>query len=735
MLRNALLAVLTLLLAKQSYSQHADLGTGVLKNQIWWLNWAGVTVSDGATKTFLTNDSLTITVTFSNATTREPVPAAMNTYFGAVLHLLYDFSDPSILPSLYDGPIQGGIITFTMTISASRNGTPVSFYLVSADAEASRVDEVTTLQTNGSAWQTMSLFRNSTQTTDPLSGCGTKTVAISATYGGNYQQGQNPIVTTRSPGTTSLTLDVSFDHGARAGGMSQAFGILQSDDRGDLPASYGFAQHQLLYTLKNPCNYLAPLPSLAQNVDLMIGSVPGDADPIQYTDDNAIGVDEEGVSTFPAYDGNGSYTINMPVANNTGAIAWLTGWFDYNRDGAFQPVEATTIPIPSHATSASLVWTGLPQYLPQGSATGYGFRFRLSSDQQATQRPTGFAKDGEVEDYLVPAETLCSTFQPGITANQSVCSGQQVPLQASGATTYNWSPATSLSDPSIANPIASPQTTTTYNLTAVNAQGCMGNAAVTITVKTVNIPPVGITPADTSVCYGDTIKLTAFGGDQYAWLSTSRQPLGTDSSLTAIVDTTTQYQVTITDQLCQYTTTLTAAVTVRPPPVLSITSSNDVNCTVVQSTLQATGAVSYQWLPADGITNLLTPNPVVAPLATTTYYVKGTDAAGCSTTDSVTVRVDNAADLNRYPVANAFTPNNDGHNDCFGLKNWGRVTTLELSVFNRHGMRVFYTTNPQDCWDGTYNGVPQPGGGYAYQIKATTTCGTVYRKGIVILVR
>jgi hypothetical protein len=219
------------------------------------------------------------------------------------------------------------------------------------------------------------------------------------------------------------------------------------------------------------------------------------------------------------------------------------------RDGAFQPSEATTIPIPNHATSASVAWTGLPQYLPQGGAAGYGFRFRLSSDIQATQRPTGFAKDGEVEDYFVPAETLCSPFQPGITANQSVCHGQQVPLQASGATTYNWSPATDLSDPTIANPIATPQTTTTYNLTATNAQGCMGNAAVTITVKTHIIPPAGITPADTTVCYGDTIKLTAFGGDQYAWLSASRQPLGADSSFTIIVDSTTQYQVTITDQL------------------------------------------------------------------------------------------------------------------------------------------------------------------------------------------
>jgi len=86
-------------------------------------------------------------------------------------------------------------------------------------------------------------------------------------------------------------------------------------------------------------------------------------------------------------------------------------------------------------------------------------------------------------------------------------------------------------------------------------------------------------------------------------------------------------------------------------------------------------------------------------------------------------------------IPNAFTPNNDGKNDCFGLKYWSRITSMQFEIFNRWGQRVFFTSDPTGCWDGTYNGVPQPPGGYIYQIRATTICGTATRKGMVMLIR
>jgi gliding motility-associated-like protein len=88
-----------------------------------------------------------------------------------------------------------------------------------------------------------------------------------------------------------------------------------------------------------------------------------------------------------------------------------------------------------------------------------------------------------------------------------------------------------------------------------------------------------------------------------------------------------------------------------------------------------------------------------------------------------------------YFMPNAFTPNNDGINDCFGLKFWGNITKLDFSIYNRFGERIFYSTDPVKCWDGRYKGVLQNIGAYVYIIKAVTACDTVERKGTVFLVR
>ncbi len=796
-----------------TFAQYADLGASPLKNRIWWFNWAGFTVAEGASRTFTTNAGLTVQINFSNVTQHVPVPYVMDTWGGSLLYLLYDFSDPTIMPALYD-VMSTQSFTYTLTITATRNGLPTPFSIVTADAEASFMGETSTLQTNGGNWQTIQFYRNSGQIDDPLVGCGTQTLSIINTYGGNTftptQVGQCPVISTQSPASGPLVIQTNSDHGGTTGGMALAFGIFDPVDRGDLPAAtYGTAQHQLLYSLSNPCNYNAPYPSLTQTQTLQIGFVPGDADPIQYTDDNAIGVDEEGVSTFPVYNGSGSYSVNVNLGNTTGSNAYLTGWFDYNRDGTFETNESVTATIPNNATSTVLTWTGLPTYLPQGSATGYGFRFRISSNLQATQNATGYAPDGEVEDYFVASANLCTPLTLTVTPDQTICTGQTAPLQASGGVTYAWSPSAGLSDPSIANPIASPSSTTLYTVTASTPQGCSAITAVTVNIKpspiisisgqttvckghpstltaaggisynwtaadqsinasgpsitvlpqdstkyyvtgaagngctatdsiAVAVPPLPVfsaSAANSPVCKNDSLLLTAAGGDQYAWSSGTGQPLGSTASITVIPGDNTDYQVTITNDLCQLTTTLTVPVTVKDTPVIQIVSSNDINCTQGQTTLQAFGGLSYQWANSPGITDLNSPDPIVRPTQTTTYYVKGTGYNGCSSIDSIAVKVDFTADLSHYPVPSAFTPNNDGNNDCFGLKYWGSVSSLELAVFNRWGARVFFTNDPQQCWDGTFKGVPQPAGAYVYQIKATTTCGTAYRKGIVILVR
>jgi gliding motility-associated-like protein len=59
-------------------------------------------------------------------------------------------------------------------------------------------------------------------------------------------------------------------------------------------------------------------------------------------------------------------------------------------------------------------------------------------------------------------------------------------------------------------------------------------------------------------------------------------------------------------------------------------------------------------------------------------------------------------------MPNAFTPNNDMHNDVFKPTFSGALSRYHLSIYNRWGKLIFSTNNPLTGWDGTAKGYPQP---------------------------
>ncbi len=169
-------------------------------------------------------------------------------------------------------------------------------------------------------------------------------------------------------------------------------------------------------------------------------------------------------------------------------------------------------------------------------------------------------------------------------------------------------------------------------------------------------------------------------------------------------------------------------------PPIKAEKSNDIDCSVHWSHLRVSGGIDYTWLTTVGLDNPLSPTPIARIDSTTTYIVKGTGANGCWAYDTLTVNV-TATGANTFVVPNAFTPNGDGHNDRFGVSHWGDVQLEELSVYNRHGLRVFTTRNPATGWDGRFEGQPLPSDTYVYVIKAVTFCGVIFQKGMVTLIR
>ena len=69
-------------------------------------------------------------------------------------------------------------------------------------------------------------------------------------------------------------------------------------------------------------------------------------------------------------------------------------------------------------------------------------------------------------------------------------------------------------------------------------------------------------------------------------------------------------------------------------------------------------------------------------------------------------------------VPSAFTPGAD-ENQLLKVGHYN-IDTYEIMIFNRQGLRVFHSTDPDEGWDGTYKGKPCPSAAYVYRVSYTT---------------
>ena len=227
--------------------------------------------------------------------------------------------------------------------------------------------------------------------------------------------------------------------------------------------------------------------------------------------------------------------------------------------------------------------------------------------------------------------------------NLSICSGTPGTLNASGAYTYVWSPATSLSSNTGNSVSANPNSNTTYTITGTSSLGCVNKTTTTVTVN----PLPSITVTNPSYCVGGSGLLipTAAGVSSYSWSPSTNLNHTTGSVITSATSSTT-YTVTGTDiHGCK--STAVSSVTVNSLPVIAVNNPNV--CYNTASSLVATGASTYTWSPATGLSSSYG-SPVTANLASNaTYTISGTNANGCINKTVITVTVN--------PMPSAFTVN------------------------------------------------------------------------------
>lgn len=233
-------------------------------------------------------------------------------------------------------------------------------------------------------------------------------------------------------------------------------------------------------------------------------------------------------------------------------------------------------------------------------------------------------------------KTVVKNLSPIIALSPSapICPGDSLQLNATGGTTYQWTPSIGLNNSNISNPKGSPAATTIYQAITTNAEGCKDSASTTISVKT---KPVINISQPTAVCKGDSVQLNASGGISYLWRPSLNMNDATISNPKASPLLTTTYTVVVTGtNACIDSSTIVAII--NQPPSIVITANSSV-CAGDSMQLNAGGGAVYQWSPAIGLSSTNSATPKASPAITITYKVLVYTAANCLDSAFVTIAV------------------------------------------------------------------------------------------------
>ncbi|MFN4123382.1 MAG: gliding motility-associated C-terminal domain-containing protein, partial [Flavobacteriales bacterium] len=380
-----------------------------------------------------------------------------------------------------------------------------------------------------------------------------------------------------------------------------------------------------------------------------------------------------------------------------------------------------------HGTSTTLTATGASNYTwspSESLSESTGENVIANPEETTTYLVTGTigacSGTAEITITVLPAPALIAN--PEIN---TICFGESVQLNVSGAESYIWSPAIDLSCFDCPNPIATPTETIIYQ--AIGSLGsCIDTIDVLVNVISVTASIVG----DTSVCFNDSITLTAFGGDTYIWST------GDTTSQTTIAPLQSGYHyVLVNVGGCIDSSAI--FIHVRPFPFID--AGNDTTIYPggsVPIMVEGGGYISLSWNPFNTLSCGNCPNPIATPDVSTTYCVTAVNVFGCAITDCIKISIDSIC--GNLFVPNVFSPVEGGHreNDCFRVYGTDCVASMELSVYNRWGEKVFETNKIDDCWDGTFRGKELNSAVFVYQLKAKLHSGeTIAKQGNVTLLR
>ena len=695
-------------------------------------SWSGAGITaGGTTSTATVNTAGTYTVTVTDPSNGCTNSATVNV------------TNSGTLPNVTAGaPLVLNCATASGNISASSTTAGVTYSWVGAGITSGGTTSTATVNAIGTYTVTV---------TDPSNGC-TNTATVSVTNSGTQPNvtGGPPLAlncTTTSGNITanSTTAGATYNWtgpNVTAGGTTSTatvntagtYTVTVTD-----PSTSCTNTATVVVTNTGAVPNVTAGAALALNCTVISGTISASATTAGVTYSWAGGSITAGGSTSTAtVNAAGTYTVTV-TDPNTGCLNSTTVNVTNNNN---PPNVTSGVPLILTCTSTSGTISA--------SSTTAGVTYNWAGAGITAGGATSAATVNAIGTYTVtvtdPGNGCVSTASVNVSSNNSIpavtggaalslnCTITSGTISASSTTagvTYSWAGSGIISGGTTTTPLVN--AAGTYTVTVTDPVSLCTNTA-TVIVTNNNTPP-NVTPgAPASIsCNNQTGNISATSttvGVTYHWTGAGIVSGGTTSSPT--VSAAGTYTITVTDPSNGCTNSATVLVSASGGPT-AVAGPNSVIILGGSATIFAGGGGSYLW--SNGATS---DSIIVSPTLTTLYCVTVKDTNNCTDTACAKVLVEIPCPTDKdLQVPNAFSPNGDGYNDEFCLQGWNYcISEFTIFIFDRWGEKVFQSTDPEFCWDGTYKGKQLDPAVFVYFITATLeNKNTVAKKGNISLIR
>jgi hypothetical protein len=332
-------------------------------------------------------------------------------------------------------------------------------------------------------------------------------------------------------------------------------------------------------------------------------------------------------------------------------------------------ISITILPLPNVSFTANpglLVCAGSSVTLSGNGASSYSWNGGISNGAAFTAQNSGsYTVTGTGSNGCTATATANLQVNPLPAVNAgsdvSVCDGNSVTLNASGATSYSWNNGVTN------NTAFTPAQSGYYTVTGTDANNCSAKDSVLLTVWPLPVVNAG---ADLVYCPGKPLTLQASGGVSYVWNN------GVTDNVPFIPTQSGNYVVTGTDgNNCTNSDTL--VISFGSNPVFSLGAD------IVQVNPPATLDAGAGWTNISWSTGAT--SQTISVTSNGVYFCTVSNADGCSATDSIQVTFttgiqhpDKSGSVYLYP---------NPASDFIHIRFEGKLQAIEL--YDMAGKRIY----------------------------------------------